>query len=389
MCRNVAGAVSPCRTFKLPCVLAQGVIPGSAFLARSPAGYILILDGEFETQPRRRIMRSTQRANRFSLFMVKPISLVLAAFFLCLLPVMAGAQESEAADSFVALSGGKIWYQIKGQGEPIVLIPGGPGSSHCVFVPWFDNLAVDFKVIYFDALGRGKSSRAKNKEEYSLQRDVDDLEGLRKALALTKWSVLGHSYGGVVAQAYALKYPDSVAKLILVDTLYDAEMWQANDDNSNYEFKNQFPERWDKLMAIRSQGHKSSSPEHIKAYDIPLGLMFFYDASNASKLRQDMSNPLDFNWDVYYQICGDDADFEIGGEIAKFDFKKDLNNLRMPVLIIAGRYDRVSIPWYAVKYKDYVPQAEFVMLEKSGHFPFVEEHIKFIELVSRFLAGTK
>jgi len=61
----------------------------------------------------------------------------------------------------------------------------------------------------------------------------------------------------------------------------------------------------------------------------------------------------------------------------------------MPVLIIAGRYDRVSIPWFAVKYKDYVPQAEFIMFEKSGHFPFIEEHGKFIQVVSRFLTGTK
>lgn len=316
------------------------------------------------------------------------LSAIIFVMFLSLFPALALAQDKENSDSFAAVNGENIWYKIIGEGEPVILIAGGPGSSHGVFTPWFDDLAGRCKVIYFDAVGRGKSSRAKNKAEYSLQRDVDDLEALHKSLGFKRWSVLGHSYGGVVAQAYALQYPDSVAKLILVDTLYDAEMWQANDDNFNYEFKNQFPERWEKLMAIRSQGHKSSSPEHIKAYDIPLGLMFFYDASNASKLQQDMSNPLDFNWDVYYQICGDDADFEIGGEIAKFDFKKDLKNLKMPILIIAGRYDRVSIPRFAVRYKDYVPQARFVMFEKSGHFPFVEEQDEFMSIISRFLTGS-
>ena len=334
-------------------------------------------------------MNKINKADSFHLLKTGLLPAIIAVILLSLFPALALAQDKENSDSFATVNGENIWYKIIGKGEPLVLIAGGPGSSHCVFLPWFDDLPGHFKVIYFDALGRGKSSRAKNKAEYSLQRDADDLEGLRKALGFKKWSVLGHSYGGVVAQAYALQHPDSVAKLILVDTLYDAAMWQANDDNSNYEFKNQFPERWEKLMAVRNQGHKSSSPEHVKAYDIPLGLMFFYDASNASKLGQDMSNPLDFNWDVYYQICGDDADFEIGGEIAKFDFKKDLKNLRMPVLIIAGRYDRVSIPRFAVKYKDYAPQAEFVMLEKSGHFPFVEEQEKFMEVVSRFLSGTK
>jgi proline iminopeptidase len=334
-------------------------------------------------------MRSPQKTNSYHSFLEINFPAIFTAVFLFLFSAMAFAQIKNASDSFATVNGEKIWYQIKGTGEPVILIPGGPGSSHGVFLPWFDDLSGNFKVVYFDAFGRGKSSWAKNIEEYSLQKDVDDLEGLRQALGFVKWSVIGHSYGGIVAQAYGLRYPDSVAKLVLVDTLYDADMWQALDDTGNYEFRNQFPERWDKLMAIRNQGHKSSSPVHIKAYDMPPGLIYFYDASNASKLRQDMSNPFDFNWDVYYQIVGDDADFRIGGDIAKLDFKKDLKNLKMPVLIIAGRYDRVSIPRFAVKYEDYAPQAEFVMFEKSGHFPFIEEQAKFMEVVSRFLVGTK
>jgi proline iminopeptidase len=334
-------------------------------------------------------MRSMQKPKSSHSPMGRFIPILSAAVFLFLFPAIACAQTEKPPDSFVTVSGEKIWYQVKGEGEPVVLIPGGPGGSHLYFTPWLDELSGNFKVVYFDAFGRGKSSRAKDQKEYSFQRDVNDLEGLRQALGFSKWSVLGHSYGGMVTQAYALKYPDSVAKLILADTLYDAEMWQANDDNSNYEFKNQYPEKWEKLMALRKQGHKSSSPEHIKAYDLSSELLFFYDASNALKLRHDWSDPLFFNWDVYYPIVGEDGDFVIGGDIAQLDFKKDLSRLKMPVLIIAGRYDRVCIPRFSVKFKEYAPQAEFVMFEKSGHYPFIEEHEKFIEVVSRFLAATK
>jgi proline iminopeptidase len=153
------------------------------------------------------------------------------------------AQGNDDAGNFANVNGENIWYQIKGEGEPVVLISGGPGNSHLYLTPWFDELAKNNKVIYFDAFGRGKSSRAKGKEEYSFQRDVDDLEGLRKALGFNKWSVLGHSYGGMVAQAYAIQHPGAVTKLILSDTFYDAEMWQENDDNSNYEMRNQEPEQ--------------------------------------------------------------------------------------------------------------------------------------------------
>ena len=289
---------------------------------------------------------------------------------------------AQANDTFATINGEKIWYQVKGEGDPIVLIPGGPGDSHLYFTPWFDELAQKHKVIYFDAFGRGKSSRAKNKEEYSFQRDVDDLEGLRKALGFEKWSVLGHSYGGMVAQAYAIQHPGSVDKLILVDSFYDAGMWQENDNNSNYVMKTQCPEKWDELMKIREAGYRSSSPEHIKVYKIPSGLLYWYNPENAAKVRHDS---LSWNTDVYYQIVGVDGDFIIGGDIGKLDFRRDLKNLNMPILITAGRYDRISDPRFALKYKLYAPQAEFVMFEKSGHNPYVEENDKFFKVLEDFL----
>ncbi len=289
---------------------------------------------------------------------------------------------SQEKDNYASINGEKIWYQVKGEGDPVVLIAGGPGNSHLYFTPWFDTLAENHKLIYYDAFGRGKSSRANNKEEYSFQRDVDDLEGLRKALGFEKWSVLGHSYGGMVAQAYAIQYTSSVDKLILADTFYDAEMWQENDNNSNYVMKTQCPEQWDKLMKIREEGYLSNSPEHMEVYKIPSGLLYWYNPENLSGMRSDS---LSLNTDVYYQIVGADGDFIIGGDIGKLDFRRDLKNLKMPILITAGRYDRISDPRFAVKYKTYAPRAEFVMFEKSGHNPYVEEREKFFKVLTDFL----
>jgi proline iminopeptidase len=125
---------------------------------------------------------------------------------------------------YVTVNGARLWYESEGSGEALVLISGGPGISHDYFDPYFSSLANSYRLIYFDALGRGKSDRAKNPSEYTLTRDVEDVEGLRKALGLGRISLLGHSYGGVVAQAYALRFPESLQRLILVDTLFSAEM---------------------------------------------------------------------------------------------------------------------------------------------------------------------
>ncbi len=267
------------------------------------------------------------------------------------------------------MNGAKLWYESEGQGEPLVLISGGPGDSHSIFHPFFSRLADTHRVIYFDAFGVGKSDRARSRSEYRFARDVEDLEGLRKALGLPKISILGQSYGGMVAQAYALKHPETVERLILADTFYSGKMWQANNDNCNYEIRNQYPEVWERLQKMRARGVRSSAPEHQQEYyGVPLGLFYFYDASKAGTLP-----PVDGNTDVYYAIAGDDADFVIGGDIAALDFRADLQKLKIPILVLAGRFDRVSIPRYALDFQRYAPQAQIAILENSGHFPFIEE----------------
>ena len=100
----------------------------------------------------------------------------------------------------------------------------------------------------------------------------------------------------------------------------------------------------------------------------------------------DPKYPNNFNAKLYYQLVGDDGDFIIGGDVATFDCRMELKNLKMPVLIIAGRYDRVSVPKYAVQYKKYCPQAQFVMFEKSGHNPQVEEPLLEFKIIKEFLS---
>jgi len=312
----------------------------------------------------------------------------LASSILCIaiLSGVAPAQIRSAVQhppgAYAEVNGAKLWYETEGEGEPLILIGGGPGDSHAVYHPFFSRLADHRKVIYFDAFGVGKSDRAKSKSEYSFARDVEDLEGLRKALGFAEVNLMGQSYGGMVAQAYALKYPRAVKRLILMDTFYSGEMWQANNDSCNYEIRQQYPETWKKLQELRARGLHSSAPEHQEIYNsVPLGLFYFHDASNIKLLANDTGNE-----DVYYAIAGEDAEFTIGGDIAKLDFRADLPKLTMPILVIAGRFDRVSIPRYALEFKKLLPKADFVVFEESGHFPYLEEPDETLATLREFLA---
>ena len=311
---------------------------------------------------------------------MKHCILILFGLFTLSLP----AQFVHPAGEYLTVNHAKLWVEQKGSGDPVVLISGGPGSAH-VGMHSFDTLANFCKLIYVDGYGRGKSDVAKDLNEYTLDRDIEDIEGIRKVLKLETISVLGHSYGGLVAQGYALRYPAHVKKLILASTFHSYVMWQENDDNSNQEIKENYPEIWDTLTKLRRQGLISSDSLHQLIYGkVPYGFLYGYNPENFLR-GIDATYPNAFNYPLYYQMVGKDGDFIVGSDIGNFDFRKELKNLKMPVLIVAGRYDRVAVPKMQMMYKEYCPQAKFVMFERSGHNPQVEEKRKLYDLVKEFM----
>jgi proline iminopeptidase len=296
--------------------------------------------------------------------------------------------DSRKDGKYVLVNGAKLWVVIVGKGDPLFIIPGGPGGAHIAYRS-FDSLSANNMIVYFDAFGRGKSDTAKDPKEYSLARDIEDLEGLRKGLHFDQINVLGHSYGGLVAQGYAVKYPQHVKHLVLANTFHSFVMWQENDDNSNHEIMTNYPEVWAALMAIREKGAVSSDPEHQEIYSqVPYGFLYAYNPEHF-RSRGAAANPYPnaYNTKLYYQMVGRDGDFIVGSDIGNFDYRTKLKDLTMPVLIYGGRYDRVAVPEMMIKYKEYCPQAKFVLFEYSGHNPQVEEPGKLFPLLNDFLSG--
>jgi proline iminopeptidase len=276
----------------------------------------------------------------------------------------------------IEVNGKKLWVEEEGSGEPLILLPGGPAASHRIFRPYFSSLAARYRIIYYDYYGRGQSQRPS---------DVEDLEGLRKALGLDKINLYGFSYGGLVAQAYALKYGANVSNLVLANTLHSPEMWQKNHENINREISNQYPEVWDRIIELRKQGVRSSDPVLRQEFGSVPGnkLLRFYNPGLAAELLDGKWAP---NLELYFEFVGHDIDFFIGGQLGLIpDFRPLLKNLEMPVLIMAGRHDRALYPRYQMEFKQYCPQAEFLLFEESGSFIHIEENGKLRAILEGFL----
>ena len=130
-------------------------------------------------------------------------------------------------EGFIDAHGVLIYYVEFGKGSPLVVLHGGPGADHTYFLPWLLPLARTHRLIFIDERGSGRSERLQDVSKYTVENMADDVEAVRVALNLGKIDLLGHSCGGVLAEAYALKYQQHLNHLILNSTF--ASTREMND----------------------------------------------------------------------------------------------------------------------------------------------------------------
>src|SRR5213593_2862627 len=134
-------------------------------------------------------------------------------------PAAAGAVYP-MQEGLVDAHGVLIYYKTVGRGAPLVIVHGGPGASHDYFLPYLLPLARRNRLIFIDERGSGSSEKLDDPKGYTVESVVEDVEDVRRGLGLGTISLLGHSYGGVLAQAYAFKYQANLSHLLLCSTFH-------------------------------------------------------------------------------------------------------------------------------------------------------------------------
>ncbi len=129
------------------------------------------------------------------------------------LPPLCNAMDIEKGR--IDVGGCELYCEREGEGMPVVLINGGPGGTHHGFHPHFSKATEFATVVYYDQRGCGISDYTPG-GGFSIDQAVDDLDKLRQALGYDQWVVLGHSYGGLLAQCYGVKHPERLTGLVLV-----------------------------------------------------------------------------------------------------------------------------------------------------------------------------
>jgi proline iminopeptidase len=273
----------------------------------------------------------------------------------------------------VTIEGLEINFVVRGSGPMLLAHPGGPGFD----APYMFSAELErsFTVVYLDPIGTGSSAKLPPDQQYNRGRDVAILDGLRASFAFKKVCVLGHSYGGYIAQLYALAYPERVEGLILYSTApTTGPDWQARREAGVAKLAHQ-PWHADALRGLEHEKLATSQADLDAALALYMPLYFarwnerqhvYRPALNRSRLAFDVKTRRPAT--------------------PVFDIRERLHLITPRTLVIAGEHDAISDANWSRELAQKIPNADLVVIPGAGHFAHIEEPDAFSRALVEFRA---
>jgi proline-specific peptidase len=280
-------------------------------------------------------------------------------------------------EGFVEVSGGRIWYRVvgSGPGTPLLLLHGGPGVPSLYLKP-LEALSDERPVVFYDQLGSGQSDRPKDSSLWTVDRFVNEVGQVRKALGLTQIHLYGHSWGSMLAASYMLTRPSGVHSLVLASAPLSIPRYSRDARD----LLTTIPEAARAAIETHERDGSFDSPEYQSA------MMEFYRLYLAR--RQPWSAELqkafaELNTDVYGYMQGP-SEFTITGTIKDYDVTGRLKEISVPTLFTAGEYDEVR-PDTVRLYQRLIPGSRLAVIENAAHLTMQDEPERYVQVLREFL----
>jgi proline iminopeptidase len=292
---------------------------------------------------------------------------------------------------YVDANGVLIYYIEFGKGAPLMILHGGPGADHTYFLPWILPLARTHRLIFIDERGSGQSERLQDVSKYTIENMADDVEAVRVALGLGKIDLLGHSCGGVLAEAYALKYQEHLNHLILNSTF--ASTREMNEVLAR-EKAQMPPDKLARLNELEAAGlfGKGAVWEHGRypaEYETLAwgdGYFKFLYGARPDAAYDPATGNAPTNWELYREMWGSDGEFVIDGNLKSVEWVDRLHTILVPTLVMAGDHDECD-PSLAKEMHEKIAGSKIVIFPNAGHMNFVDQPEMWQKAVNEFLAG--
>lgn len=280
-------------------------------------------------------------------------------------------------EGFIEVEGGKIWYRIDGEGDktPLLLLHGGPGSSSLYLEP-LKELSKDRPVIFIDQLGCGRSTRITDTTLMTIEKNVEQLEQVRKALKLDRFYLYGHSWGTMLGMDYYLKYPKGIQGLIFSSPLFSTKIWTDDADTliATLPMAAQASiKESEKKKNFNNEAYKEAMKVYYKAY---------VRRSDKSKSQQDSAAKF-FGENVYTFMWGP-SEFTATGNLLNYNRLKDLPKITVPTLLTAGEFDEAR-PSSVRYFTSIIPGAQFKLIPQAAHSTMMDNPREYIGVLREYL----
>jgi proline iminopeptidase len=284
------------------------------------------------------------------------------------------AGQPSQADQFqvgkVSRGGFDLYYRTLGEGEPVLILSGGPGDDCDYMVPVAQAVAKSARAILLEPRGTGRSiPQVLDKSTIGLALYLDDLEALRQQLNVQHWVLVGHSAGGLLAMYYAAAHPDRVDKLVLLDSAPVAsEFLRPLQDNILDRLS---PGDRDRLATLQA----SDSPEALALAAQLQAQALFFDRKVGSHVAAMIGT-------AWHPAVGR----LLGSEMTAsgYDLRPRLKDFDRPVLVLNGRQDPMD-PLMAFQTSAAFKKSTLRFIDRAGHFPWFEQEHEFDDMLVEFL----
>jgi len=281
-------------------------------------------------------------------------------------------------EGFLRVGGFRIFYRSEGEpaGGTVLALHGGPGGAYDYLTPLFDLTKSGYRVILYDQSGGGKSQRLKDQALYTIERYVEEVEGVRKGLKLGKVHLYGHSWGGMLAQAYALKYQKNLESLILSGTTSSIPIWMEEMERL---FQALPADVRRAVTKYESEGD-FQNPEYLAALEKFNHLHQAIVEPWPETLKYAFDN---FSFPVTNTMLGPHL-AAVSGNMRYWDVTDRLGSLKIPCLIICGERDFLTPKLHQLLHKK-IRKSKLVIMKGTSHGSMWDARDAYIKHLTGFL----
>lgn len=276
----------------------------------------------------------------------------------------------------MSIRGISLFVKVIGHGHPLVLMHGGPGADHHSMLS-LRPCADQFTLVFYDHRCNGRSDGA-DVSSMTWENLTADADALRQALGFDKWAVLGHSFGGEVALEYALRYPQSLSHLLLLDTCGDT--WWVQQNTPELLAKRGYSSATVKTAERYYNGQ--IEPHEFLPSMMKLSRAYYHHRNLLLLAREIVTVGMRTKMRPEAQI------FAFGQLLKGWTVMDRLSEIKVPTLVLAGRDDFQFPPEHQAALAAGIPNAHLEIIERAGHNAPTERPTEVIEVIRSFMSAT-